>query len=255
MDPVPDRETFMQTVYQVIYDDVYVKLEYENNVFYQNIQSCVKEIQQKINKDWTLDDIEYIYFQLGSGKIDFEYTQTVKDLREYMRKYIASQAIDTSVKEIPRKYTEQVEADFIHDTIDFLGQQYNKTDKRTAFSKSLRKCVELFWKYNVTWQRVQTSATIADIRLLFQMLGTIVLQYESFYFQKYLKDIMRYITDWFHFNEKSSVTQKSAPDLQARVEELEEKFEELQLQVRELLLERPPPLTRQVLLQQLARCT
>lgn len=270
MDPIPDRQTFIRTVRHVIYDDLYVKLQYKNTEFYKIIDSCVRlmykegmhegqEAWLSIKKDWTLDDIMEIYTKLislttlGAG-LDVSQYHAVENLKEYMRQYILSQKIHTSNKSIPRDYTETSEENFIQDTIDFLGQLYNDTDKRTQFSKSLEEYVKLFWKYDRTWKRVQTSATVEDISNLQKKLLTITRQDADFYSYQKLENIIRYITDWFYFNKKPAVTQKSAPDLQARVEELEEKFEELQLQVRELLRERPPPLTRQVLIQQLARC-
>ena len=267
MNPVPDRKTFIRTVRRVIYDDLYDKLENKNTEFYQTIESCVRLMYDdgfyeghpawlSKKKDWTLDDIMEIYTKVNSlstfgAGLDLDQAHEVDFLRDYIRQYIFSQKITTSKKAIPHAYEEEVEADFIRNTIDFLGQLYNNTDKRTQFSKSLEKCVELFWIYDVTWKRVQTSITREDIDGLLKKLGNIGKQDANSNLKQYLDDLMRYITDWFRFNKKPA----STPDITTRVQELEEEVQELRRQIQELSFHHAPSLERQALLKQLARCT
>ena len=278
MNPVPDRKTFIRTVRRVIYDDLYDKLENKNTEFYQTIESCVRLMYDdgfyeghpawlSKKKDWTLDDIMEIYTKVNSlstfgAGLHILQRDEVDFLRDYIRQYIFSQKITTSKKAIPHAYEEEVEADFIRNTIDFLGQLYNNTDKRTQFSKSLEKCVELFWIYDVTWKRVQTSITREDIDGLLKKLGNIGKQDAN----SNLKQLMRYITDWFRFNNKPASTpdittrvqeleEEVPPDITTRVQQLEEEVQELRRQVQELSFHHPAPLQRHALLKQLARCT
>lgn len=267
MNPVPDRKTFIRTVRRVIYDDLYDKLENKNTEFYQTIKSCVglmyddgfyegHPVWLSKEKDWTLDDIMEINTKVNSlstfgAGVDLDQRDEVDFLKDYIRQYIFSQKITTSKKAIPHAYKEEVEADFIRNTIDFLGQLYNNTDQRTQFSKSLEECVELFWKYDVTWKRVQTRATREDIDGLLNKLGNIGKQDVNFKLKQYLDDLMRYITDWLKSNEKPA----STPDITTRVQELEKDVQELRRQIQELSFHHPAPLQRQALLKQLARCT
>ena len=264
MDPIPDRQTFIRTVRHVIYDDLYVKLKHKNTEFYAIIESCVRlmykegmhegqEAWLSIKKDWTLDDIMEINTKLlklsvyGAG-ITRDEKDSVEFLIQYMREYIYSQKIHTSDKSKPREYTETSEVDFIKNTIDYIGQLYNLTDKRTPFSKAIRRCIEIFWTYNVTWQRLSQTTTLADIQKVKQILDTIPAD-PAVETGQQLNKIIGYIDlNMTKFSERT-------PDLQERIAALEKQVQDLQLLVKDLLLERPPPLTRQVLLQQLARCT
>jgi hypothetical protein len=170
-----------------------------------------------------------------------------------MRQYIHSQKIDTTNKEIPKKYIEQDENDFIKDTMDFLGMLYNMTQKTTKFSKSIRECVEIFWEYNVTWKRIQRDDTLDDMQNLLDKMGKIYLTRDDDLSDvgKKFTDLRRYLADWFYF--KKNPTSKSTPDMNTRVEELEQQVKELQALVQDLILQHPPELKRQALLKQLAR--
>ena len=277
MNPVPDRHTFIVNVYHVLMDDFFVKMngQAHKTNFVKVIWDCVLEMYEndKLKKDFDVD-IQRIYEKIralsefGTG-MDVTQVHTFHNLKDYMRLYIHSQKIDITNKETPTKYIEQDEEHFIKDTMDFLGMLYNMTQKTTEFSKSIRECVEIFWEYNVTWKRIQRDVTLDDIQKLKAEMVKIEAKTEMGFEHSPVGHkfvgLKKYLTDWFFYNKKGNFTpvidddsQKSTPDINTRVKQLEEQVKELTTNVEKLLSEYPPMLERSSatsLLQKLARHT
>jgi uncharacterized protein YjaG (DUF416 family) len=262
MNPVPDRHTFIATVNNVLLSDFYEKLKekgYTQTTFFHTIEDCLFELYESKKPKNEFDvDIQLIHSKIASLNdigygLDVSQVHTLHDLKTYLREYIHSQKIYTNTKQIPPKYTEQDEKDFIEDAMDFLGTLYNMSHKTTKLSKSIRECVEIFWEYNVTWKRIQRDATLGDMQNLRDKMGKIYLTRDDDLSDvgKKFTDLRRYLTDWFYF--KKNPTSKSTPDINTRVEELEQEVKELRALVRDLTFQHPPELNRQALLKQLAR--
>ncbi len=266
MNPVPDRKTFIRTVRGVIYDDLYATLQHKNTDFYNTIDSCVRLMfedgwhqGQKAflskNKEWPLHDIVQIdnkvqsLNNMGAG-LDVVQVHALMDLQTYMKAYIVSQKIVTKNTAIPTTYKEQDytrinEEDFINNTISFLGMLYNMTGEVGKFSTSIRECVEIFWEYNVTWTRRSNTETLHDIEEMDTKLSSINHQLtredEFSIIGKNIRQLSKYIVDWFFFNKKGIFTpkndadsKKSTPDINTRVQNLEKQVQELQSQVQAL---------------------
>jgi hypothetical protein len=175
-----------------------------------------------------------------------------------MKEYIRSQRINTRDTSIPTEYTEEdytnlKEEDFINDTINFLGILYNMTEEIGNLSAPIRECVEIFWEYNLTWKRIQRDATLDDIKNVLEKMGRFNLfRYDEISdIGKKFVSVRKYLTDWFYF--KNKPRQKPTPDINTRVEELEQQVKELQALVKDLIFQNPPELNRHALLKQLAR--
>lgn len=262
MKPVPDRHKFIVTVNDVLFSDFYEKLKgkgYTKTTFFHTIEDCLFELYENGQPKQDFDvDIQLIHKKIaslndiGSG-LDTGQRNTLHDLTTYLREYIHSQKIDTTNKQIPIEYIQQDEKDFIEDAMDFLGMLYNMTQKTTAFSRSIRECVQIFWEYDVTWKRIQREATLDDIRNLSDRMLRIKLEMEfehSPVGQKFTH-LKKYLKNWFYF--KENPTKKPKPDIDTRVEQLEEEVQALRLYVNDLIIQHPPPLNRTTLLKQLAR--
>jgi hypothetical protein len=278
MNPVPDRKTFIRTIRKVIYDDLYDTLKDKNTRFYKIIDSCVRLMYEdnwyngqkaffSKNKEWPLPDIMEIYTKvkslgnMGYG-LDVNQAHAFSKLQLYMEEYINSQKINTRNIAIPTQYTEEdyinlKEEDLINDTIDFLGILYNMTEEIGNLSAPIRECVEIFWEYNLTWKRIQRDFTLDDIK---NVLGKMARLYMAPYDEasdigKKFVYVRKYLTDWFYF--KNKPRQKPTPDINTRVEELEQQVKELRSQVQALTIdfsrEHLPRLERSTLLKQLAR--
>jgi hypothetical protein len=271
MNPVPKRNKFISTVGNVLLDLYFSKLKDDN--FFRVVQSNVKKMynvslivdtgkNEYIPKDveWTLDDIREIYTSLERVEPYGETTELVmlvRELREYIQSYMSSQVIFTVNKKIDERYQAQDQDDFIEHTIDYMGKLYNLTDKRTAFSKAIRLCIEIFWIYNVRWQRASQTTTLDDIKKLRTMLDTIPEHDNALQTGQELNKIIRYI-------DVNLQQLHRTPDINTRVNQLEEEVQELRTKVEALVLQHPPEtllfekapiLERSVLLGQLARHT
>lgn len=283
MNPIPNRKKFITTFVSSLVN-LYKNLKYPDSDFAKGVYSCHQKIYKYVvNESYnecTMNDILDIYNQLckleysGSG-IFGNQVQEMEDLKRYIQDYELSQKVKTnSRKSIPDVYQKQVESDFINDTIDFLANLYNRSDQRTQISKSIRECVEIFWEYDVTWQR-KDIATRDTIRELQSKLNEIQMTREDEFSEigKQLRLFKLYIKNWFYYEHNSASPQNSTPDIKtsdnttdinARVKQLEEEVQELRTKVEALLFEhppetllfeKPPPLERSVLLGQLARHT
>ena len=277
MHPVPDRKEFITTVLtslKIIFDN----LQYKNTDFAQGVRSCHATLMQYIRSqpaESTLNDIVDCLSKLdklnymGSG-ITGDYVKEMNDLKRYMKDYELSQKVQTySRKAIPDVYRKQDEADFVQDTIDFLANLYNKSDQRTQISKSIRECVEMFWEYDVTWQRKADIATRDTISVLQSKINKIEItrEYESSEIGRQLRLLKLYIHNWFHYEFQKSTpdintsdnntSDNNTTDINTRVKKIEEQVKELTTNVQKLLSEYPPMLERSsaALLRQLARHT
>ena len=276
MNPVPDRKTFIITVLTSL-NTLYKNLKEPNTNFAHGVFSCYQKMYRYIPKkkelesynEFTMNDILDFFVELdqlnymGSGMTVGQVNE-MNDLKRYIQDYELSQKVKTnSRKTIPDVYQEQVESDFIKDTIDFLANLYNRSDQRTQISKSIRECVEIFWEYDVTWQR-KDIATRDTIRELQSKLNEIQITREDEFSEigKQLRLLKLYIKNWFYYEHNSAAPQNSTPDINtsdnttdinARVKQLEDEVQELRTKVQGLLFEHPPHLERQVLLRQLAR--
>lgn len=265
MNPIPNRQMFIQTVGDVLLDLYFAKLKDDN--FFRAVESNVKKMYNVSfivgtgkneytlkHVEWTLDDIREIHKSLEHVDPYGETTELlmlVRELRQYIQDYMSSQKIPTVNTKIDEKYKAQNQDDFIEHTIDYMGQLYNLTDKRTAFSKAIRVCIEIFWIYNVTWRRESQTTPLDDIQKLRKMLDTIPGHDHALQTGQELNKIIGYI---------DSNIQQLHPtlDINTRVKQLEEEVQELRTKVQKLLSEYPPMLERSsaaVLLQQLARHT
>ena len=268
MNPVPDRKTFLTTVVRSL-TTVFNHLEFQNTNFAGGLKSCHGNLMKYLGQDpkpCTLNDIVDCFSDLdklnyfGAG-LSSEQVNLMNAVREYMQDYELSQQVQTnSRKAIPTEYTKQDEGEFIKDTIDFLANLYNISDQRTPISKSIRECVEIFWEYDVTWQRKREIATRDTIQGLHTKLKTIQITRDDELTKtgQQLRLLILFITNWFYYEVESVKPQKSTSDINARVETLEKEIEELRKLVQDVLLNNPllhpPTLERNALLQQLARC-
>ena len=274
MHPVPNRRKFLVTVSNSLIN-LYNNLQHKNTVFSDGVADCIQKLKSYIQQkkdECTLNDILNIYNQLakleyiGSG-ISGTQVREIDNLKEYMKDYELSQIIETNIrKSIPNVYTKQDEGAFIEDTIAFLASLYNMSDQRTQISKSIRECAEIFWEYNVTWQRKPEIATRDTIRELQTKLKEIQITRDDEISAtgQQLRLLILYIHNWFYYEQKSDltqksqnsdVTQKSITDINAKVEELQNEVRALRRLVDELLLQRIPTMKTEVLLHQLARHT
>jgi len=289
MNPVPDRKTFIITVLTSL-NTLYKNLKEPNTNFAQGVYSCYQKIFKYIPKkkelesynECTMNDIMDFFAELdqlnymGSG-ITVGQVNEMNELKRYIQDYELSQKVKTnSRKTIPDVYQKQVEADFVQDTIDFLANLYNKSDQRTQISKSIRECVEIFWEYDVTWQRKADIATRDTILVLQSKINNIEItrEYELSEIGKQLRLLRLYINNWFHYAFQKSTpdidtrdinaSDNNTTDINTRVKELEEEVQELRTKVEALVLQHPPEtllfdkpplLERSVLLRQLARHT
>lgn len=283
MNPVPDRKTFITTVVRSL-AQVYNHLQSKNTHFAEGLKSCHTNIVKYLGlypEPCTLNDIVDCFEDLNKlnyfgADLSGEQVNLMNDVKEYMQEYELSQKVQTkSRKVIPTEYTKQDEGEFIKDTIDFLANLYNISDQRTPISKSIRECVEIFWEYDVTWQRKQEIATRDTIQELQTNLLKIKVTdgYEHTPTGKQLRLLILYIKNWFFYEVESVKPQKSTSDINTRVETLEKEVEELRAQLNRVLIlyapelarddkrllklvsmEHKPTLERNALLQQLARC-
>ena len=239
--PVPKRNKFISTVGNVLLDLYFSKLK--DGDFFRAVESNVKKMYNVSfivdigkneyipkNVEWTLDDIREIYTSLERVEPYGETTELVmrfRDMRQYIQSYMSSQAIVTVSKKIDEKYQAQDQDDFIEHTIDYMGQLYNLTDKRTAFSKAIQLCIEMFWIYNVMWRRASQTTTLDDIKKLRTMLDTIPEHDNALQTGQELNKIIRYI-------DVNLQKLHSTPDINTRVQDLEKQVKDLQSQVQAL---------------------
>lgn len=277
MNPVPDRQTFITMVVSSL-KKIHDNLQYKNTDFAEGVRSChatlIKYLRSQ-SHECTLNDIVDCFSKLnkldyaGAGLLNGQVNE-MNELKRYMQDYELSQMVKTNNrKKIPDVYQKQVEGDFVQDTIDFLANLYNKSDQRTQISKSIRECVEIFWEYDVTWQRKADIATRDTILKLKSKINEIEItrEYEASEIGIQLRLLKLYIYNWFHYEFQKSTpnidtqdintSDNNATDINKRVKQLEEEVQELRSQVQALTIdfsrEHLPRLERTTLLKQLAR--
>jgi uncharacterized protein YutE (UPF0331/DUF86 family) len=201
-----------------------------------------------------LSDIDKLFTWLYTISLE-DASQTCIDSYMDLCRCIASREtkIPSYTMNIKNKVTDENENNFIQNVINFLAHLYNETDKNGHnFARCMKKCVEIFWEYGV-WNEKKEHSTIQYVHDLLDILQKNPISYASgltWGVANRFNHLVEYIKSWFYLQAQK---QKSTPDINTRVEELEQQVKELQALVKDFIFQHPPELTRQALLKQLAR--